>query len=349
MPTVYGVANHTPDQTFLWLQEEFNVQSKDVTIVPIGAKIPPKKKNKIRRILFFLTSSDYNANCRQLEEYKENLVFLFSSPLRLWEYKNIIALDYKESKDPQRHGLQLFDFFDLKTLNNPQQPLVKEPNRDYLTYILSEVRSYGSLLRPFMTFVYTLPNSTHQGPVKVAICQWLFYGGNKKDLEDILGTIDQQIKLTEKHKFRMRDLLLSEQGDKYRAAFAKLRKLQTTDKSVSYEQLSKDFEVSAFEMRYIKSIIDKEEKNTDHNVTIHDIVNRMLKRKSDVEPLKQETSVKSSNPEVKGKPKVKDNVIEIGQAREKHVKKKQTKDKKVKNVVTKTTKASALKHKKKRV
>lgn len=281
MPTVYGVANHTPDQTFLWLQHEYNVQTADVTVVPVGSKLPHPVKKKIRKVIFFLTVSDFNANAERLELYSKHTVFLFASALRLWEYVGITALDYKESDDPQRYGIQLFDkFFTIKDLYAAAEIRVQRPNRTYLTRILEETRSFGSLLRPLMTFIYTMPSATHQRPVKVSICQWLYYAGSEKDLNDILQAVDKQIKLTERHKLKLRDLLLSEQGDKYRAAFIKYRQLKDENKTPSYDSLTKEFEVSPFEMRYIKSVIDSKDKHADsENVTIHEIVSRMLKRK----------------------------------------------------------------------
>jgi hypothetical protein len=302
MSTVYGVANHTPDQTYLWLKKRFDITPKLVTILPLGTRLRGKHRNKLKTIVFCLTYQDFNYNKDIL---RNNIVFIFSSPLRLWEYKGIIALDYKESDDPQRHGIQLFnEFFEQPDLDQNNGDVVKEPNRTYLTKILEETRSFGSLLRPLMTFVYTTPSSTHQKPIKIAICQWLYYGGIEKDLLNIIDSIDSQIKLTEKHKLKLKDLLLSDQGDRYRAAFTKLRQAKEKGVAIPYEQLTKEFEVSGFEMRYIKSVIDTAEK-TVSNVSIQDIVNKMLKRKPEHTALNKGKPEDKSNTKLASKNNVK--------------------------------------------
>lgn len=281
MHTVYGVANHTPDQAINWLRDDYNVQQKHIHILPVGHKLVNPKTNKVGKYVFILRPSDLKNNERLINNpaYSEHIFFLFGSPIRLTEFDTIKPLDYAESEELHKAGIRLFTTFrELKSLTSEATRCpVKVPDRTFLTRVVDSTQQYGSLLQPFLSFIYTLPSATHQMPTKTAICLWIYNDGTKEELDDIILNLDREITVTTKFRDKLRKILLTEEGDKYKQAFAEYRRVRHEGKQPSYDSLATKFKVSAYEMRYIKSIVDTDVRYSKYNkISVNKLVKMIL-------------------------------------------------------------------------
>lgn len=281
MPTVYGIANHTPDQAIMWLAEDYNVDQKNVHILPVGQKLINPKKHKVGKYVFLLRPTDLKNNERLINNpaYADHIFFLFGSPIRLVEFDTIKPLDYAESNELHKAGIKLFTtFFELKSLTSEETRCpVKTPDRTFLTRVIDSTQQYGSLLQPFLSFIYTLPSATHQLPTKTAICLWVYNNGTDKELEDIVMTLDREITVTTKFRDKLMKILITDEGKKYKEAFAEYRRIKDDGKQPSYDTLATKFQVSAYEMRYIKSIVDTDTRYSKYNkISMNKLVKMIL-------------------------------------------------------------------------
>lgn len=115
----------------------------------------------------------------------------------------------------------------------------------------------GSFLTPFMTFVYRLPYSTHQKPIKNLIFNWMYYSGDTEDLEDALEYQEKKnpvLRLTPKMKAALFDIVKLPKIYDYIQTLHDIRGGST----LPYYELGTKYGVEIYEINYIVSVINSE-------------------------------------------------------------------------------------------
>lgn len=276
-----GVSNQSPDQVLLFLKKKGEIKEfSDVAIVPVGTKLKADKKPS-RKILFIVSVSDLYRNLEVLNSarYKGRQVFVFASPLRLVELENTAFLDFERSTVNSGLGYILKNKIDLQrykvALKEESGPVSRKDTK-YLTSLIDTVKK-GSLLTPLMTYIYTLPSSTHQTPVKEAVASYLYKGLSWTKLESTLDSI-KGVAVSQRTKDKLKEILRTEIGENYRQAFALYRETKEGGKTPSLASICKKFETSDYEMRYIKSIIeDRDEKKPSRGKSLASLVRGVTK------------------------------------------------------------------------
>lgn len=264
MAHVFGISNHSPDKvlTFLLKRDAIAEMSK-VAIVPFGTQLKPDAK-PVRSILFVISVSDLYRNLTVINSkaYRNTQIFVFASPLRINELENAIPLDYEDNQANKGVGFVLkkdINFAAYSRALKAERGEVKRLDTKYLT-LLTDTTKHGSLLNPLMTFIYTLPGASYQTPVKEAIAVYLYKGISFDKLQSIFDGL-RDVNISQKHRDRIRDILVSEVGDRYRAAFKEYRAAKAADKTVPLTSICKRNGTSEYEMKYLKSIIDSKTRN----------------------------------------------------------------------------------------
>lgn len=280
MAILYGVANHSPEQFYRWVESEYSINHlKHVTQVPVNGKLNLKKKYK--RILVFLSLSDFHRNVPILNEkpFSNKHIFIFASPVRLHEISNINMLDTKPSTTAPGYGYTLSKVF-LPNVFDPnaksKEPISKA-DRTFLTRLINKVQK-GSLLNALMTCIYTLKGAAQQKPVNSAVCAWLYYGGDAKKLDKMFTALKGEVGLTQNTRDKLHNILVSDVGEGIQKSFEVIRDLRERGKSIPYDKIAEKFGVSPFELRYIRSRIDNDAKYaSQEKKSIDDFINEKNK------------------------------------------------------------------------
>lgn len=259
----FGLSNHSPDQAMQSMLSKGIINDpSEVAILPSGSRLKENKK-PVRNVIFVLDVADFDRNVTVLnsKKYADVRLFIFASPLRIKELSNVVPLDFQTNPAGLGLGFVLRKDFDMKAyrkaLKNEIETVSKEPAQ-YLR-VLTDNAKLGSLLNPLMTFIYTLPSSTHQTPVKEAVAQYLYKGYSYRRFEEMLDEL-RDITITKRVRDRLKEILTSEVGENYRAAFKALSevpkdKLNLKDKA-ALEEICTRFKTSGYEMSYIRSIVE---------------------------------------------------------------------------------------------
>lgn len=252
-----GVSNHSPLVAIDFLLKTKTVDSrKDIQIVEVGTVLPAKPK---RKVLALVSIQDFLKNAKTLnsDAYKENIVVVFASALRIRELNNCFALDSEPTKESGGVVTRMTKLSRVRLRQALKAPFndVFRQDRKFLITLTNSVKS-GSLLNPLMTFIYTLSSSTHQTPVKES-CAAFFYKGMSFD--DMLKTMKKKygVSLSDKQKSRLSEILEGDTGKAFTALFKEYRKAKKTagDKTVNLESLCKKAGTAVYEVRYILSVV----------------------------------------------------------------------------------------------
>lgn len=256
----FGVSNHSPDQAVAFLIAKKVIEDmSELAIVQSGTVLKENKK-PARPILFILSISDFYRNMAVLnsERYAEAQIFVFASPLRIRELDNVIPLDFEVNPATVGLGFLLKKEIDLAiyrtSIKRKEAEEITRKTTEYLTTLTDNVKR-GSLLNPLMTFLYTLPSSTHQTPVKEAVARFLYKGQSFAKLESMLDEI-KGVVITKRIRDRLKEILQSEIGDNYKAAFKAYRTQKDEGKTPAISAICKKFGTSDYEMKYLKSVVE---------------------------------------------------------------------------------------------
>lgn len=273
----YGSCFHSPGQVIAWLGKQ-SVELRHIHVVGPDDKLPERLRNK--PIILFLGKPALSRNKKVVESnaYKNKQAIWLSDPITLMSFKNIQPLDYKIGDDllegfvePKRLSSKAFTYGDT----DGQFP--ERQHGDVTKLLVEKVKERGSILNPLMSLIYTLPNSTHQKPVKVGICHWMFYGGQPDTLDTILDIIHSKARLNPKIRERLTAVLLSDNGDRYRKAFQVVVRKLKKKKEIDYDALAADHSISAYDMRYMRSVVADYSKHGNAEQTIGLEVLQLLK------------------------------------------------------------------------
>lgn len=253
----FGLSNHSPDQAVgNLLSKNLIEDASEIAVLPSGSRLKENKK-PVRNVIFCMSVSDFHRNLEVFNSARYAIVqvFIFASPLRIREMKNVAALDF--DVNPAASGLGFLMRKDLnmalyrKTIKGAEVEQVSRVAAHYLSVLTDNVKR-GSLLNPLMTFIYTLPSSTHQTPVKEAIAKFLYKSLPYSRLEAMLDEI-RGVTVNKRVRDRLKEILTSEVGENYRAAFKALSALPEGKERI--DTVCKKFHTSDYEMNYIESIV----------------------------------------------------------------------------------------------
>jgi hypothetical protein len=268
-----GICNSSPAKVAEVLVKKRFIESiKEVAILPIGRTLQATKSPK-RSFIFILSISDVLRNIETLNslKYKNVLIFIFASPIRLNELNNIHLLDLTKDPAAKGFGFNLLPNIDTSLLKEVirKQPLKIKPlirnDREHLTILTDSIKQ-GSLLTPLMTFIYSLPSSTLQYPVKLAVAKIIAKGLPTSKIDSAIKDIsDYSLSISAKEK--LINILDSEVGDTYKKAFKYYYKVKKEKGTVDINTVAKKFDVTAYEIRYILSILENSKKNVERKKT----------------------------------------------------------------------------------
>lgn len=268
MASFLGICNTSPARMAeMLVKKNYINTTKELLVVPVGTVLPERTPKK--KFIFVIHCSDLFRNMKTLNstKYKNVTVFVFASPIRLSELTNITLLDLSTNPEFKGFGFSLsktIDWIKLRTAlrtNILETKKLIRDDRQHLTILTDSVKE-GSLLTPLMTFIYSLPNSTLQQPVKLVvariIAKRLPISKLNKEIKNISGYT-----LTDKAHDKLVSILDSKIGLKYRKAFVEYYKQKKERGSVDINGLAKKQDVTSYEMRYILSVLDNQKKKTD--------------------------------------------------------------------------------------
>lgn len=242
-----GIINHSPDFITHKFKQLLNLEDRDFVIC-VGDL--PKKRPKV---LIFISVALFRRHLEVLNsaKYVDVIVCVFSDPIKLLSF-DLIPFDYKVSED-----IHIDAFVLVKpTMTKLKDKQVKYERVDFLSQLLDKVQSFDGILTQFMSFIYTMPNATHQKPIKEMVCNWLISNESVADLNNRIAKIRIELKMTDKQVKRLLDIVTSPVADVYKRVLR-----QTANCKDLYSQefikVVTSNKLSAYEIRYIRSVIDK--------------------------------------------------------------------------------------------
>lgn len=248
--TVFGIANHSPDFVLLYLVKKQKVPESDISFVAPNTKLSKKSKSKY---FIFLSASALRRNLSKVNKI-DAIGLVCAPPMKLNDFAGVIPLDFEESDSPHIEGFNLSKLkITAKKLRSIGQD-VKHSPVDYALVVQEKVESFTGILTPFMTFVYTMPSSTHQKPVKELACNWLVGGGTVAQLESDFAKMTRGVHMTDKQKDRFLTLVTSEPALAYQKALQEAKKYSID--SIEFRNVADKHAVSAYEMRYMISVVN---------------------------------------------------------------------------------------------
>lgn len=233
---VFAFAHHAPDEILMKLCES-GIDREDIYVVRVDEVI--KRKNK-RGHFIFLTTASFNANREQLES-RTAQSYVFDNPLRLAQY-NFTPADYRMEEYFHVDGFALIPCVRLDKC--PDIAINRKPF-DIVATATEIAKQQITFLNQFMTFIYSMPSETHQKPIKELVCKWMASKEPFSKYCKRLEKLRESVHLTEKQVRRLSDLLSSSTAVLYRDA------LQQPGEE---DAVAKAYKISAYEMRYIRSI-----------------------------------------------------------------------------------------------
>lgn len=257
----YGVCNHSPDQVVTFLTKRKVIQSlADVELITAGTIL---KKTPKSSVVFFLSISDFLRNVQFIngDKMEQHQVFVFGSPLRLNELNDCYILDMEHNPSCRGLGFTLLHRLDVAKYRQARKSQdVHRKTHEYLTVLTDNIK-VGSLLGPLMTYIYTLPSSSHQTPVREAVCRFIYYGKPLSELTNVLDEIKGIVISKRTHQALM-EILDSEVGRNYVSAFKEYREKKKDGSNVNLAPLCRKFNVHDFEMKYIKANVEDNRRST---------------------------------------------------------------------------------------
>lgn len=248
----FGVTHHNPSQVLAFIGKNAVIKTRrEVVMARAGAILP---QNPGGKVVFIPDAQTATRNIKVLNsaDYTGIIVFVFASALRLKEISGCTLLDSTLSEDPMAPGSVKLGLRIRKlrsVLTRQTQHKLEKDAKDYLKDMVDHVKR-GSLLNPLMSFIYTLPSSTHQTPVKKACAEFFIKGDS---YTNTLRSIERELgmSLTVLAESRLRTILTSDVSNNYRAFF-KAYKSTITDSAM--KELCVTHSTAPYEVRYLLSV-----------------------------------------------------------------------------------------------
>ena len=240
---VVGSGYHAPDFILVTLTKNGVVADK-IDLIDRALSIRSKRTHFI-----FLGAGPLRRSLEQVNSkaYVGKVGIVCDTPIALMAFSGILPLDYTASADFHIEAFELHDEINRTVLKAGDRPVALE-RIDVVDQVVSKVDSFTSILSTLMTFVYTMPNSTHQKPVKELACSWLASTADQSELKQRINTLARQIVLTDKQKSRLYEILTSPAAAEYKRA------MQSIKSDADVQAVAMQSKLSAYEIRYIMHI-----------------------------------------------------------------------------------------------
>lgn len=204
----------------------------------------PKRKPKLLEYVVFLSVKALRRNLEHHKSFESVIFLVFDTPIALSQF-NFRHMDFKIGADLHIDGFECKPIsLDFETIT----PIVLQRTHfDIVQKSVDEVKAQRTLLNQLMTFIYSLPRATHQTPVKELICRWM---GSRNTMVKFNKDLDnmKSCPMTPKQRGRLNDILSSETALLYREAMRE---------GGESEVLARRYDISAFEINYMRAIAAK--------------------------------------------------------------------------------------------
>lgn len=250
MAQIFGVANHSPEYVVEAMRKAKLIDDlKNIGIVPAEQRL---SRRTLCKYLLLLSTQDLrrNASILATPKYQKVQVFVFANPMDLSEIEGLTALDYELNPEYPGFGFKLKSFNVRDIRKAPESHLEYKRGR-YLYKLIKYVKR-GSLLNPLMTYLYTLPSSTHNF-VKIAVARWFMSGKSNNSLLAVLST-----EVSSNVCSRLSAILFNEIGDRFKLVFGQIRENGLSELKAA----AKKHQVSDYEIRYLLSVLSNSESGT---------------------------------------------------------------------------------------
>ncbi len=238
---LYGVCNHSIADFIRWKPKKRCQHITSFSNVEKGKTL-------------LITDSALIINNLRSANKLNNTCVLFTGPLRLASLKGIHYLDLTFEHSPPFYGIKMRSELNDDIWQSGTDTKVVLSPIDYTQSIINHVES-TSILTDFMTIIYTLPSATHQKPIKTVLLNWIYHSKKTSSLTALLTKVSETLPLSARSVDKIQTLLLSPIG-------LRIKKALMESKKGDLEKAAHDNAVSAYDMRYILSIV-KDASHTD--------------------------------------------------------------------------------------
>jgi hypothetical protein len=251
-----GSCYHPPDTLAMFIRDQLSIKPKQIAFVGVDCTLPKKPAMKC---LIFLSTSALKRHLLTINSlpYTNVLGVVCDSVLTLNNITGLLPLDYILSENFHLEGFILSPI--RKDVLTAKGSTVSIKDAEFEQAVIEKVQSFKGFLTTFMTFIYTMPNATHQTPLKELACRWLAGAQDVNTLEDEFHALIDDIKLSEQKQVRFLSLLSSEVALLYKEVLHHIANVEMDSKEF-YDIVNKA-EVSSYEIRYILAVAKKAKVN----------------------------------------------------------------------------------------
>lgn len=222
------------------LNRERNLKRSEVHTVPLGSTVVKRTPAGITHVVFQSVRDFRYALHKLPKHYSTKVSLVFDSPLTIAAF-TIPPADFYIPTEIHALGLvnteANLDFTDVPEIKRTHLSLIEES--------VKEVKAQATILNQLMTFIYSLPRSTHQTAVKEAVCQWMQSKAPLNKVEALIARTPEAT-LSTKQLTRLREILSSEVASLYRAAM---------QEGGEADELARKYLVSAYEINYMRAVV----------------------------------------------------------------------------------------------
>jgi hypothetical protein len=251
-----GSCYHAPDALAVFLKTQLRITPRQIAFVSVGCTLPKKPAAKC---LIFLSVAALKNHLTLVNSHPyENVVgAVCDSVLALNNITGVTPLDYGMSENFHLDGFVLSALQTDVLASHGATVSIKDA--EFEQVVIEKVQSFKGFLTTFMTFIYTMPNATHQTPLKELACRWLAGVQDVNTLEREFHLLIDDIKLSEQKQTRFLALLSSELALLYKEVLRRVANVEMDSKE--FYAIVNEAEVSAYEIRYILAVAKKAKVN----------------------------------------------------------------------------------------
>lgn len=251
MAHVFVVSTLSPTQMVQRMLSQRLVGNRsEIAIMPPSRRLADRRLK--RQYLFLLSYRDFVNNVHRLNttNYTATCVIVFASAVSMQNWRGVVFMDSIQDPEFPSFVSKPSDL-DLKMIRRTRK-VVQGPltiSRKHYLNMLIESSQKGSVLNPLMTYIYTLPRSTHQDVVKHLACSYLVH---KIGLDNMFSQIEAHAQISGASESKLRQILESDIAKKYRKMF-----VSTVKQRKTLEQACKEHNIDVYDARYIRQVLEK--------------------------------------------------------------------------------------------
>lgn len=250
MKALYALTAHNID----FAQQALN-KLKDcpkVSVLNLDHKI--EAPNTQSHVLLIPTVQVLKRNARVLNDCPNIVVIVFDAPVLCKEI-GAEMLDIEKQTLDYKFTYRRLEHRDVNhavkaALNGPGGVKIKKATIDMSTKLLKRV--YGSILGKFLTFMYKVPDTDKRQELQ----RLVFAAWWNNDMDSLRKALEKRYAKNAAAQEFLAHLDAAD-GTAFLAAVQRMRELREAGKPVPYAKLSKDFKVSAYDLKYYAKGLQK--------------------------------------------------------------------------------------------